>query len=97
MTHKIAQDMECLHALRRGYKYPERGDSLDCRRRPRFFPRPRRFSDKEQYERFQQAARELGADESEEAFERAFRRVVKPDRVTRPGPGKSAPRSRDDA
>jgi hypothetical protein len=44
--------------------------------------RRRKPSDKEQYERFRQAARELGTDESEEAFERAFRKVVpakKPD------------------
>jgi hypothetical protein len=36
----------------------------------------RKPSDKEQYERFRQAARELGTDESEEAFERAFRKIV---------------------
>jgi hypothetical protein len=44
--------------------------------------RKRKLSDKEQYERFRQAARELGTDESEEAFERAFRKIVtrkKPD------------------
>jgi hypothetical protein len=40
--------------------------------------RKRKLSDKEQYERFRQAARELGTDESEEAFERAFRKVVPP-------------------
>lgn len=34
--------------------------------------------DKEQYERFRQAARELGTDESEEAFERAFKNIIKP-------------------
>jgi hypothetical protein len=39
--------------------------------------RKRKSSDKEQYERFRQAARELVTDESEEAFERAFRAVVK--------------------
>jgi hypothetical protein len=33
---------------------------------------------KEQYERFREAARELGTDESEEAFERAFRKIVPP-------------------
>jgi hypothetical protein len=38
--------------------------------------RKRKSSDKEQYERFRQAARELGTDESEEAFERAFHKVV---------------------
>jgi hypothetical protein len=39
--------------------------------------RKRKPSDKEQYERFRQAARELGTDESEEAFERAFKAIVK--------------------
>jgi hypothetical protein len=38
--------------------------------------RKRKADDPEQYERFRQFAREHGADESEEAFERAFRRVV---------------------
>jgi hypothetical protein len=35
---------------------------------------------KDQYERFQQAARDLGVDdeESAEAFERAFRKIVPP-------------------
>jgi hypothetical protein len=37
-----------------------------------------RKAEKEQYERFRQAARELGTDESEEAYERAFRKVVPP-------------------
>jgi hypothetical protein len=44
--------------------------------------RKREPTENEQYERFRQAARELGTDESEEAFERAFRRIVpskKPD------------------
>jgi hypothetical protein len=40
--------------------------------------RKRKPSDKEQYERFRQAARELGTDESEEAFERAFRKIIQP-------------------
>ena len=40
--------------------------------------RRRKASDKEQYERFRQAARELETDESEEAFERAVRKVVPP-------------------
>lgn len=43
--------------------------------------RKRKADDPGQYERFRQAARDLGTDESEEAFERTFRRVVvrKPD------------------
>jgi hypothetical protein len=45
------------------------GQSKNAKRKP---------SDKEQYECFRQAARELGTDESEEAFERAFRKVVAP-------------------
>ena len=51
-------------------------------KKPTSTMRKRKPSDKEQYERFRQAARELGTDESEEAFERAFRKVVpvkKPD------------------
>ncbi len=47
-------------------------------RKPPATPRKRKPSDKEQYERFRQAARELGTDESEEAFERAFRKIVQP-------------------
>jgi len=46
--------------------------------------RQRKPSDKEQYERFRQAAHELGTDESEEAFERAFRKVV-PRKVPKQG------------
>jgi hypothetical protein len=39
--------------------------------------RPRRkIDDPAQYERFRKAARELETDESKEAFERAFRRVI---------------------
>ena len=38
-------------------------------------PRKRKADDPEQYERFRQAARELGTDESEEAFERAFKKM----------------------
>jgi hypothetical protein len=36
------------------------------------------LSDKEQSERFMETARKLGVDESGEAFEEAFRRVVQP-------------------
>jgi len=35
-------------------------------------------NDPAQYERFRQAARELGTDESEETFDRAFRQIVPP-------------------
>lgn len=35
-----------------------------------------KLEDKEQSERFKQAARELGADESGAAFEKAFRKVA---------------------
>jgi hypothetical protein len=50
------------------------------RKAPKPKPRTRQIpaDDKEQYERFRQAARELGTDESEEAFARAFGRVVRP-------------------
>jgi hypothetical protein len=47
--------------------------------------REHKLSDKEQYERFRKAARELGTDESEEAFERAFRKVVRPKPATPSG------------
>jgi hypothetical protein len=37
----------------------------------------REAPDKEQYERFRQAARELGTDESEKAFEQAFTLIAR--------------------
>ena len=37
-----------------------------------------KLTDKEQSERFKQAARELGVDESGEAFEKAFTSVTRP-------------------
>lgn len=37
-----------------------------------------KITDKQQYERFVEAARKLGCDESEEAFDRAFRNIVPP-------------------
>jgi hypothetical protein len=52
-------------------------------------PKPRRKMTKaEQSERFKETARRLGADESGEAFERAFKSLVPPRR--------SAPVSTDD-
>jgi hypothetical protein len=45
-------------------------------RTPAKMPRKRKLSDKEQYERFRQAARELDTDESEEAFARVIRKIV---------------------
>ena len=36
--------------------------------------------DKRQYERFVETARKLGVDESEEAFEQSFRKIVPPKR-----------------
>jgi hypothetical protein len=41
-------------------------------------PPSRRIEDKEQYERFRDFAREVETDESEEAFERAFKKIVPP-------------------
>jgi hypothetical protein len=35
-----------------------------------------KITDKRQSERFRETARKLGADESEEAFDRAFRKIV---------------------
>jgi hypothetical protein len=37
-----------------------------------------KLTDKEQSERFKQAARELGVDESGEEFERAVRKIMEP-------------------
>jgi len=37
-----------------------------------------KITNKRQYERFVKTARELGVDESEEAFDRAFREIVPP-------------------
>lgn len=43
--------------------------------RPKAKPKP---SKKTQYGRFVEAARKLGCDESEETFERVFKRIVPP-------------------
>jgi hypothetical protein len=43
---------------------------------PKKKPAKPKLSDKEQSERFKQTARELGVDESGEAFERAFETIV---------------------
>jgi hypothetical protein len=37
-----------------------------------------KITDKRQYERFVETARKLGVDESEEAFDRAFRKILPP-------------------
>ncbi len=43
--------------------------------------------DKQQYERFVETARKIGCDESEEAFERAFEKIIPPAREkTKPMP-----------
>jgi hypothetical protein len=41
-------------------------------------PPSRKIEDKEQYERFREFAREVEADESVEAFDRAFKKIVPP-------------------
>jgi hypothetical protein len=41
-------------------------------------PQQRPVADKEQYERFREFAREVGADGDTEAFDRAFRKIVPP-------------------
>jgi|HubBroStandDraft_3_1064219.scaffolds.fasta_scaffold213646_2 hypothetical protein len=41
-------------------------------------PPSRKIEDKAQYERFRAFAREMETDESEEAFERAFRKIIRP-------------------
>jgi hypothetical protein len=43
-------------------------------------PPSHRIEDKEQYERFREFAREVEADESVEAFDRTFRKIVPPKR-----------------
>jgi hypothetical protein len=40
-------------------------------------PKPK-LSDKEQSERFMEAARELGVDETGESFEKAFKKIARP-------------------
>jgi hypothetical protein len=55
---------------------------------PRKPSRPRKTSDPEQHKRFIEMAREVEADESPEAMDRAFKRVVQP-------PPKKPPPKRD--
>ena len=43
-------------------------------------PKPKKATDKAQSERFRETARKLGADESEETFDRAFKKIVQPKR-----------------
>jgi hypothetical protein len=54
--------------------------------------RPAKPNKKDQYERFQQTARDLGIDEAEgaEAFERAFEKIVPPKQA----PSNASPKSR---
>jgi hypothetical protein len=40
-------------------------------------PKPK-LTDKERHKRFVEMAREVGADESQEAFDRAFKKVISP-------------------
>jgi hypothetical protein len=40
--------------------------------------------DEAQIKRFKEAAKDLGADQSSEAFERAFKKIVKPARQSKP-------------
>jgi hypothetical protein len=44
-----------------------------------------KITDKRQFERFVKAARKLGVDESEEAFDRAFRKIVPPRKPQKTG------------
>lgn len=57
---------------------------------PRRPPSERKTSDPQQLKRFKAMAREVEADESEGAMDRAFKKVVRP-----PGPKKTAPPKRD--
>lgn len=56
-------------------------------RKPTQTRRKRKADNPEQFERFVETARKLGVDESGEAFERAFEKIVAP--IT--GPTKSRP------
>ena len=47
-------------------------------RTPAAKPPSRKIDDKAQYERFREFAREVETDESPEAFDRAFRKIVPP-------------------
>lgn len=58
-------------------------------RAPKAKPKPKpkaKFTDKAQSERFIEAARQLGIEETGEAFDKAFRKVTSP----KPVPGKAA-------
>lgn len=41
-------------------------------------PKRKKLTQKEQSKRFRETARELGCDESEDALERAFEKIVRP-------------------
>ncbi len=43
-------------------------------------PPTHKIEDKAQYERFREAARELGTDDNPEAFDRQFQKIVPPKR-----------------
>ena len=47
-------------------------------RTPAALPRSRKSEGNAQYERFREAARELGVDDSPETFDREFRKIVPP-------------------
>ena len=46
-------------------------------------PKPKKKLDKDQAERFKEAARQLGADETGESFEIAFRKIMPPRHKTK--------------
>lgn len=54
--------------------------------KPEARPDPPAMDDPEQYQRFLEAARELGVDETGEAFERALRVVLPPRKPGEPAP-----------
>jgi hypothetical protein len=47
-------------------------------------PKPKKLSKKAQYERFVETARKLDCDDSMEAFEIAFKKIVPPKRGNQP-------------
>jgi hypothetical protein len=59
--------------------------------KPRSKPKPR-FTDKAESERFIEAARKLGIEETGEAFERAFEKIVPPKQPIRKSTFRNATR-----
>jgi hypothetical protein len=72
--HSVATHQLAMVSLQLPYKSIERGEGTKAESKTR----KRKADDPEQYERFRQAARELETDDSLEAFDRTFRKIVPP-------------------